>query len=225
MALKDELADRAALSAKSRPVETNAAFDAGIAAIAAAGIADHAVAVGDPAPDFVLPDTVGRSIALADLVRTGPTIVTFYRGGWCPYCNLELRAYQSLLPELTEAGVNIVAISPQRVDAALATVKKYELDFSVLTDLGNVVASQFRIVHAVDADVRAIYERSGHDLATIESDRGPDTVVTLPLPATFLIDADLIVRLAFVSADYKERAEPSEVLAAARAFATGDIDR
>lgn len=218
MALKDELAARASIATQSRPAEVSAAFGAGIAAIEAAGIADHALAVGEPAPDFALPDTAGRPVALADLARTGPTIVTFYRGGWCPYCNLELRAYQALLPELAEAGVNIVAISPQRVDAALATVEKSELDFPVLTDLGNVVASQFHIVHAVPTDVRAIYERSGHDLATIESDRRDDTEVTLPLPATFVVDADLVVRFAFVSADYTKRAEPTEVLAAARAI-------
>lgn len=218
MPLRDELTSRAATAAQSRPVEVSAAFDAGIAAVEAAGIAEHAVMVGDPAPDFTLPDTTGRPVALADLVRTGPTIITFYRGGWCPYCNLELHAYQALLPEITEAGVNLVAISPQRVDAALATVGKAELDFPVLIDLGNVVASQFRIVHTVPTDVRTIYERSGHDLATVESDRGDDTEVTLPLPATYVVGTDMIVRFAFVSADYTERAEPSEVLEVARSI-------
>lgn len=218
MSLRDELAARAATAAQSRPAEVSAAFDAGIAAIEAAGIAKRAVTVGDQAPDFTLPDTAGRPVALAELIRTGPTIVTFYRGGWCPYCNLELRAYQALLPELADAGVNLVAISPQRVDAALATVEKTELGFPVLTDLGNVVASQFRIVHTVPTDVRTIYKRSGHDLATIESDLGDDAEVTLPLPATFVIDPGMIVRFAFVSADYTERAEPSEVLAVARAI-------
>lgn len=218
MSLRDELAARAASAAQSRPAEVSAAFDAGIAAIETAGIAERAVTVGDQAPDFTLTDTAGRPVALAELIRTGPTIVTFYRGGWCPYCNLELRAYQALLPELADAGVNLVAISPQRVDAALATVEKTELGFPVLTDPGNVVASQFRIVHTVPTDVRTIYKRSGHDLATIESDLGDAAEVTLPLPATFVIDPGMIVRFAFVSADYTERAEPSEVLAVARAI-------
>ena len=218
MSLRDELAARAASAAQSRPAEVSAAFDAGIAAIETAGIAERAVTVGDQAPDFTLTDTAGRPVALAELIRTGPTIVTFYRGGWCPYCNLELRAYQALLPELADAGVNLVAISPQRVDAALATVEKTELGFPVLTDPGNVVASQFRIVHTVPTDVRTIYKRSGHDLATIESDLGDAAEVTLPLPATFVIDPGMIVRFAFVLADYTERAEPSEVLAVARAI-------
>jgi peroxiredoxin len=218
MTLKDELAARAAAAAETRPADVSAAFDAGIAAVAASGLAEHAMTVGEQAPDFTLPDTAGRPVALSELLPTGPTIVTFYRGGWCPYCNLELRAYQALLPELTAAGVNLVAISPQRVDAALATIEKAELDFPVLTDLGNVVASGFRIVHPLAADVRAIYGRSGHDLATVESDSGPDSEVTLPLPATFVIDRDGVVRFAFVSPDYTERAEPSEVLAAARAL-------
>jgi peroxiredoxin len=214
MALKDELADRAALSAKSRPVETNAAFDAGIAAIAAAGIADHAVAVGDPAPDFVLPDTVGRSIALADLVRTGPTIVTFYRGGWCPYCNLELRAYAERMPEFVEAGVRLVAISPQTPDASLSLVERAELPFTVLSDVGNVVAGGFGLVHAVPAPVNAVYVANGYDLAT-DNAQDPDDI-SLPLPATYVIDRDGTVRFAAVSADYTDRANPDDVLAAAR---------
>ena len=218
MPLKERLAARAANSAKSRPAEVSAAFKAGIAAIEATGIAGRAVMVGDPAPSFTLPDTTGHPVALVDLLHTSPTIITFYRGGWCPYCNLELRAYQALLPEITEAGVNLVAISPQRVDAALATVESAALGFPVLTDLGNIVASQFRIVHAVPTDVRAIFKRSGHDLATLESDRGDDAQATLPLPATFVVDTDMIVRFAFVSADYTERAEPSEVLEVARSI-------
>jgi peroxiredoxin len=218
MTLKDDLAARAAAARQRRPADINAAFAAGIAAVEAAGIVEHAMGVGERAPDFTLPDAAGGTVTLSELLRTGPTIVTFYRGGWCPYCSLELRAYQSLQPELAAAGVHVVAISPQRADAALATVEQAALSFPVLTDLGNIVASEFRIVHPVAADVRAIYARSGHDLATLESDRSDDGEVTLPLPATFLVDLDRVVRFAFVAADYTERAEPTEVLAAARAI-------
>jgi len=213
MTLREQLQARLVEAMANRPSEVSETFAAGVARIREEGIAEQALTVGDAAPMFTLPDATGRPVVLADLLAGGPVIVSFYRGGWCPYCNLELRAWQELLPDLTAAGVTLVAISPETPDFSLTTVERQGLGHPVLSDIGNVVAAAFGIVHSVDPAVKALYDRSGHDLAARNAQ--PGDAVTLPLPATFLLDRDGQVRFAFVSADYTERAEPTGVLAAA----------
>jgi peroxiredoxin len=220
MALRDELQARFADGRAKRDPAITAAFDAGVEAVRAAGIAERALAVGEQAPDLTLPDATGRPVALADLLTRGPVVITFYRGGWCPYCSMELRAYQALLPELEAAGATLVAISPQTPDASMTTAEKDELAFPVLSDVGSHVARAFRIVHEVTDEVQAVYDRNGYDLAgrnAIGTEDDTDEVV-LPLPATYVIDREGAVRFAFVSPDYVERAEPADVLAAVRAL-------
>ena len=216
MTLEEQLRARAEAAAQKRPADVAEVYDAGIAAVRDSGLAEQVLRVGEQVPDFTLPDTSGRPVTLSDVVRSGPCIVTFFRGGWCPYCNLELRAYQAMLPELDAAGVGVLAIGPQRVDVSTRTAEDNSLGFPVLSDVGNIVAATFRIVHPLAPDVRAIYERSGHDLATGATPEDDGGYVTLPLPATFLVDSGRTVRFAFASPDYTERAEPSAVLALAR---------
>lgn len=189
--------------------DTLGAMDRATDAVRASGLADAALSVGDRAPRFTLPDATGQTVALGDLLARGPVILTFYRGGWCPYCNLELRAYQALLPEIEASGATLVAVSPQTPDASLTTQEKKELAFAVLSDEGNAVAREFGLVHTVPADVREAYLGFGIDLDGANGDDSGD----LPLPATYVIDADGTIRFAFVDADYTKRAEPSEVLA------------
>lgn len=185
-----------------------------MARVRSEGFAEQALGVGDTAPDFTLPDAVGKDVTLTELLGSGSVILCFYRGGWCPYCNLELRAYQALLPEIGAAGATLVAISPQTPDASMTTVQKSELTFPVLSDVGNVVASAFGLVHTLEPEIAAAYARSGHDLP--RDNAQPVDAVSLPLPATYLIDQSGQVRFAFVSADYTERAEPADVLTALR---------
>jgi peroxiredoxin len=215
MTLREQLEGRLAEAQRTRPPEVSATYAAGIEQVASTGVVERALQPGAVAPDFTLPDATGRLVALGELRRTGPVIVTFYRGGWCPYCNLELRAYQALLPEITAAGVHLVAISPETPDTSLTSVEKAELTFSVLSDAGNAVANAFGIVHDVAPEIRAIYAKNGNDLAARTAQ--DEQHLTLPLPATFVIDQQGEVRFAFVAADYTRRAEPAEVLAAARA--------
>lgn len=214
MTLRDALQARLLEANANRPPEIGALFADGVARVRAAGIAQSALAVGDSAADFTLPDATGSDVALSELLGVGPVILCFYRGGWCPYCSLELRAYEALLPELSAAGAVLVAISPQTPDASLTTAQKQNLTFSVLSDVGNVVAGAFGLVHGVEPAIAAAYKRSGHDLPG--GNAQPEDDITLPLPATYLIDQQGQVHFAFVSADYTERAEPADVLAAVR---------
>jgi peroxiredoxin len=217
MDLHAEIAAHAAKGRERRPAEVTALFDRCIEDVRTQGVADRALGVGVAAPGIALPDAHGAEVRLADLLADGPAVLTFYRGGWCPYCNLELRAYAERMPDFDAAGIAVVAISPQTPDASLTQVERDELPFTVLSDVGNTVASAFGLVHAVPPELEAIYVGSGHQLAR-DNAQEPGAV-TLPLPATYVVDREGIIRFAAVSADYKDRADPDEVLAVARALA------
>lgn len=173
------------------------------------GIATQAKSVGDKAPAFTLPDHLGNAVGLSDLIRTGPVIINFYRGEWCPYCNLELRAYQKHLERINAAGASLVAISPMLPDSSLSLAEKHELAFPVLSDVGNKVAHDFGLVFTVDDRIQAMYlERLGNDLPKLNGDDS----FTLPLPATYVIGQDRVITYAYVNADYRLRADPEDVL-------------
>ncbi len=172
------------------------------------------LAVDDEAPNFTLPNAQGGSVILADLVKKGPVVLAFYRGGWCPYCNLELKALQGMLPQFEQAGATLVAVSPQTPDNSLSTVEKDELSFPVLSDSGNEVASRYGLVWTIPESLRSIYTQFGIDIPVANG----DGTFTLPVPGTFVIDRNCVVRYAFADADYTKRAEPSDVLAALRAL-------
>jgi peroxiredoxin len=194
-----------------------ALYQRSIDEISAEGLAERALGVGATAPEIVLPGATGAMVDLADLRASGPVVATFYRGSWCPYCTLELRAYSERTDEFTAAGAHIVAISPQLPDRSLTLVEREALPFHVLSDVGNVVAGRFGIVHAVPAEISAVHAANGLDVAGGNAQDPAD--VTLPLPATYVIDTQGIIRFAEVSADYRTRADPDAVLAAVTALA------
>lgn len=142
-------------------------------------------------------------------------MLCFYRGAWCPYCNLELRAWQQHLPELERLGATLVAISPQTPDASLTLAEKHALAYPVLSDLGNVVTRRFGIVYTVDERMRAVLEGFGVQLPTYNG----DSTFELPAPATYLVGRDATIVGAWVDADYRRRAEPTAVLNRVRAIA------
>ena len=117
-----------------------------------------------------MPNANGKTVRLDDLLQHGPVVVAFYRGGWCPYCNLELRALQKTLPEIEKHGAQLVAISPQTPDSSLSTQQKDELQFQVLSDKHNAVARQFGLVFTLPEEIRTIYKGFGHDLAARNGD-------------------------------------------------------
>ena len=163
---------------------------------------------GDRLEDFTLPNHLGETRSLAALRERGPVVVTFYRGGWCPYCNLELRAYQAVLPEIKAAGATLVAITPELPDASLSTSEKNELEFEVLTDANADYARKLGLVFKLPERLRPIYQGLG---INIEEHNG-EGQFDLPLAATFVVDIDGFIASAFVDADYTSRAEPSDVV-------------
>jgi peroxiredoxin len=166
--------------------------------------------VGNTVPDFTLPDTLGRPLRLSEKLARGPVVLTFYRGAWCPYCNLELRAYQQRLPRLSDLGASVIAISPQTPEASVSTIEKNLLDFDVLSDSGSRVARAYGLAFTFPEDLKAMYLRRAIPLPEFN---GTDDW-TVPIPATFVIAGDGRVVLSYVDADYRNRLDPDHVLAA-----------
>lgn len=210
-ALKTQLDAMRENFATKAPADVIALYDKGIRDVAASGVTDTALKVGAKAPEFTLPDAKGESVALATLLSKGPVVVTWYRGAWCPYCNIQLREYQKAMPELTALGANLVAISPQTPDNSLTTQQKNELSFNVLSDKANAVAKQYGIAYTLPPEIAASF-KGKLDLAKFNGDESNE----LPLSATYIIGTDGVIRYAFVDADYRNRAEPADIIAALR---------
>jgi len=181
------------------------------------GALDHALNVGQSAPDFTLPDAFGNDVSLKTLLAKGPVAISFYRGEWCPFCNIELRGLQGSLPKMRELAATLIAISPEKPDFGIVATEKNKLTFPVLSDLGNKVARQFGIVFQVGQELRDFSKNVfKNDLAL----RNGDDSYELPVPATFVIDTTGIVRFAHVDVDYMlGRAEPEAVVAALETIA------
>ncbi len=200
-----------AASAGRLPAEVLEVFARGQAAWQATGRSADAVAVGDVLSDFTLPDATGRDVSLSELVTDGPVVLVFYRGGWCPYCNLALHQYQSeLVPLLPSYGATLAAISPQKPDESLTTAEKHGLQFAVLSDAGARVARQLGIGFEPAEDVLEAQRALGLDIRDGNADSSPE----LPMPTVLIVDSARTVQFADVQADYTSRTEVSEILAA-----------
>ena len=169
------------------------------------------VQVGDKAPDFSLSNAVGETVRLSNLLKNGKVILTFYRGTWCPYCNLQLNQYQQMLPEIKEKGGQLVAISPQTPDESLSIKEKNNLAFEVLSDNGNIVAKQFTTVFKNGEQPVAAMQKLGIDFDSFYSDDSRE----IPVPAVFIIEQDNTVSFAHTTGgDYRNRTEASAILEA-----------
>lgn len=208
--LAETLAARKAQSSAKRDQKTLDIMDSATQSVADSGIIANVPGLGDQPINFSLPNVDGTTITLDDALKDGPVVLVFYRGGWCPYCNLALRAYQAILPEIKAKGASLITVSPETPDNSLTTAEKNDLEFAVLSDVDNVVARQYGLVFSLPADLIEVYHGFGIDLETSNgSDRWE-----LPVPGTFVIDTDKTIRYAFADADYTKRAEPSDILAA-----------
>lgn len=175
------------------------------------GILDRAAKAADAFPAAPgLRDAEGAPFDLGAVFARGPAVVTFYRGGWCPYCNLELRAFQARLPEIRAAGAELVAISFEQPDHIRDTAMKNDLVYPVLTDTGGALASALGIRFTLSDTVRPFYEKAGHALP----DRNGDGSWALPMPATYVVGRGGMIRAAFVEPDYRRRTDPRAALGA-----------
>ncbi len=180
----------------------------------ARGVGQGALKPGDLLPDVTLQDAHGADVSLRKLNARGGMIITFYRGGWCPYCNLELRAYQNILNEITSLGARLVAVSPEKPDHSLSTIEKNALAFPVLTDSENRLAKALGIAFELPSGLRQLFEGFGINLPELNAGTG----WALPIPATFVVNAKGEIVLADIDPDYTRRLEPEDALAALRNY-------
>lgn len=172
------------------------------------GLAGRALKAGDVAPGFTLNDPDGAPISSADLLAKGPLVVSFYRGVWCPYCNMELQALQAVLPEFRKAGASLVAVSPQNPVNSRKSVRNNGLDFPILSDPHNDVAAKFGLRFELPDYLVELYKSLKNDLPNFNGDDS----WTLPMPGRFVIGQDGVIRYAEVNPDYTRRPEPEEML-------------
>ena len=174
-----------------------------------------ALRVGDQAKDFRLPNASGGEQTLAVLLKEGPLVISFYRGGWCPYCNLEFKALSDALPKINQLGAKLIGISPELPDNSMSTKEKHQLPFDVLRDVGNKVAREYGIVMDVPPSRVPLYIKWGLNVPRTNGDESWE----LPIPATYVIDEDGKVTFAFVNKNYTERCEPAEIIKALQSLA------
>jgi peroxiredoxin len=208
MSLKQELAEHRARSLARVPAERQAIMERHIMQLRN-GLAKTALQVGDRAPSIMLDNANGETVDIGAMLKNGPVIVAFYRGGWCPYCNLELRAFQRDLGDIRAAGASLVAISPEKPDDTLSTSEKNALNFEVLSDIGQKVGRAFGLVYDFSDELKSTYQEFGHD---IPGRNGMPGEWALPISATYVIDRNGIVIYAYTDPDYRDRADPEEVL-------------
>jgi peroxiredoxin len=210
--LNEQIAAFVSKMAKNAPPAVLASLDVEIKKLADTGISEKALKVGAEAPNFRLPNAQGGTFELSTQLSKGPVVVTFYRGGWCPYCDLTLRAYQANLSGIRLLGADLVAISPQTEDYSMSAAEKKGLEFPVLSDLRNAVARQYGIVFQLPDAWRELQTKFGNPMPKFNGDESWE----LPIPATFVLDRRGTVRLRHVDPDYRRRLEPEAILRSLR---------
>ena len=163
----------------------------------------------DIAPDFILTNAIGKEVQLNDYLKKGPVVLTWYRGGWCPYCNMTLHYLQEQLPTIQLKGASLLALTPELPDQSMSTAEKHQLEFEVLSDVGNKVAKEYGIVFKLTDAVADSYQK-GFDLHGYNGDDSDE----LPLAATYVINQDGKIVYTFLDAEYRNRAEATEILKA-----------
>ena len=164
---------------------------------------------GDTAPNFILNNATGKAVELNDYLKKGPVVLTWYRGGWCPYCNMTLHHLQEQLLNIQLKGASLLALTPELPDKSMSTAEKHELQFEVLSDVGNAVAREYGIVFKLTDDVADSYQK-GFDLHGYNGDESDE----LPLAATYVINQNGTIIYTFLDAEYRNRAESKDILAA-----------
>ncbi|GIN71726.1 alkyl hydroperoxide reductase [Bacillus sp. J14TS2] len=205
--LQDELDSIWVHGKKTLPTEVVEAFEKSIQDLRNSNSA-RGLVIGEKAPDFTLEDQIGKNITLSKVTAKGPVILTFYRGLWCPFCNVELRGYQQIIDNIHATGAQLLAISPLTPEHTLSVQEKHELSFHVLSDLHNQIAEKYRLKFKVPGYLHDIYRSLDFALDKYNG----DNFWELPVPATYIIDQQGVIRFANVDPDYRRRTEPGEVL-------------
>lgn len=211
LSIREQSEQLQAVSAAQLPADVVEVFSRSSQRLHAGGVPAGVVKPGDTLESFTLRNAEGKPVRLADLVATGPAVVVFYRGGWCPYCNLALRTYQrELLPQLAAWHATLAAISPQTPDQSLSTAEKAALDFEVLSDPGSRLARRIGIAFEQGEEVLAAQHKLGLDLAEVNEEGSTQ----LPMPTVLIVDSKHTVRFVDVHPDYTTRTEVADIVAA-----------
>ncbi len=207
MSLQDQLDAFKARFKTQAPAGAFEAFARSTQELIDSGQADRAIAAGDAAPDFTLTDQDGETVSLKSLLANGPVVVSFYRGVWCPYCNIELKALEAALGEIKARGASLVAISMQGASDSRKSQRDNKLSFPILTDQNGELAEKFGIRWSLQDYVIPIHAGFGVELPRIHG----DGQWNLPMPARYVIDTDGSVAYAEVNPDYTHRPDPSDL--------------
>ena len=210
MTLTKQLKVLADGSVKRHPGVAQDIMRTAIEELLASSMIEKAFKTGDKFPEVILPNAKGEQINLDDVLNENKIVLAFYRGGWCPYCNLELKALQNVLPEIEAKGAKLIAISPESPDNSLTTQEKNELSFEVLSDKNNDVARALNLVFKLPEELQDLYFNKFK--IDLDSNQG-NTNQELPIAATYIIERDGTISYHFLQEDYKLRADPEEILA------------
>src|SRR5215469_5387390 len=190
-----------------------ARYDTLVAALRASGAGNDALKAGDPCPDFLLVNAEGRPKRLADYLAKGPVVLSFYRGQWCPYCITELEALREAAPEIAEAGATLVAVTAEDRGGALSAKGKLGLEFEILCDFDNGVSLSFGLVFRLTDEIRQYYREAGINFPLIYGNES----WFLPIPATYVVAEDGVIKHAYVNPEFRERLDPARIIDILRA--------
>jgi len=210
MSLKKKLAAFAEEMSNNAPQEVLETMGAEISELVSKQQSRHALKAGDRAPNFSLQDSTGNIIELNEVLRRGPVFLSFNRGNWCPFCSLEFKALQESVNEVEKKSGTILVISPQLPEKSQKLQQENGITYPILFDEANKVAEQYGLVFTLPEVLRPIHEDFGMDIPAHNGDQS----YRLPYPATLAINTNGIITYSFINANWMDRAEPSEVIAA-----------
>ena len=207
MSLQEKLDGFKARFKTQAPVEAFEAFGRSTQELIDSGQAERALQAGDKVPDFVLTDSDRNEVALTDLLANGPVVLTFYRGVWCPYCNIELQALEEVAADIRARGATLLAISMQGAADSRKSQKDNKLSFPILTDKNGELANKFGIRWTLQDYVIPFHQGFGVELPRIHG----DGEWNLPMPARYVVDTDGTIAYSEVNPDYTRRPEPADL--------------
>lgn len=207
MSLQDKLDIRKAQFSAEAPEVKKAEYEKGVDYVRDLGIIEKAKNNGDKAPDFTMKDATEKEISLTSLLKNGPVVMVWYRGEWCPYCNIQLEDIQSHMSEFEALGAQVVAISPQVPDRGMALQDRLNLKFHVLSDIGSKVAKDYGVAYTLPDNIAARLM----EFTDLHEGNADDSNI-LPLGAAYVIDKEGIIRYTWLDADYRKRVETSTLI-------------
>jgi peroxiredoxin len=206
--LRNKLNDAIKKSAENMSPEIRNLLDQAKQELINSDVLKGSLNIGDIVQEFTLLNQNGSEKKLSDYTNQGLVIISFYRGSWCPYCNIEIQALQEILPQIKNNNASLIAISPQLPDGSLSFKEKNNLEFDVLSDLNNKIAHEFGLVFSIADYLKPIYIKNGLDFSKINGD---DSFL-LPIPATYIINENMQILYKFADPDYTKRSEPGDIL-------------